>query len=142
MKNEPYVIERSYNAPIAKVWKAITNNEDLKHWYFQLEDFKPEVGFEFRFSGGPDGRTYEHVCKVTEVVPGRKITYSWQYAGYEGKSYVTWELFDEGATTRLKLTHEGLETFPAGNADFARSNFEAGWTEITGKMLKEYVEKA
>jgi hypothetical protein len=31
-----FVIERSYNAPRKKVWRAITNKEDMKQWYFDL----------------------------------------------------------------------------------------------------------
>ena len=27
MNDEPFVIERTYNAPIAKVWKAITDKK-------------------------------------------------------------------------------------------------------------------
>jgi len=141
MKNEPFVIERTYNAPVATVWKAISNNDDMQHWYFKLAEFKPEVGFEFRFSGGSKEKTYEHICKVTEVIPGKKLSYSWRYEGYEGNSCVTWELFEEGDQTRLKLTHEGLETFPQNNPDFAVASFAAGWTHITGVSLKGYVEK-
>jgi uncharacterized protein YndB with AHSA1/START domain len=138
----PFVIEKTYNAPSAKVWKAITDKDQMKHWYFKLDEFMPKVGFEFRFTGGPDdGVQYLHICKITEVVEGKKITYSWRYDGYEGNSFVTWELFDEGNKTKLRLTHAGLETFPANNKDFARKNFEAGWTEIVGKSLKEFLEK-
>jgi uncharacterized protein YndB with AHSA1/START domain len=141
MKHEPFVIERTYNAPIEKVWKAITDRDQMKQWYFDIAEFRPEVGFEFQFEGGAESRCYVHLCKVTEVVVGKKLTYSWRYEGYEGNSFVTFELFDEGDKTRLRLTHEGLETFPLNNTDFARSNFVAGWTEITGTLLKEFVEK-
>lgn len=142
MKNEPFVIERTYNAPIGKVWKAITDKDDMKQWYFDLAEFKPEVGFEFQFLGGKDeGTKYLHLCKITEVIPGKKLTYSWRYNGYEGNSYVTFELFPEGDKTRLKLTHEGIETFPISNPDFAKENFAEGWTYIVDKALKEFVEK-
>ena len=70
----------------------------------------------------------------------KKLKYSWQYRDYEGLSFVTFELFAEGDKTRLKLTHEGLETFPAIK-DFARESFEGGWNYIIGKSLKEYMEK-
>lgn len=140
MNNEPYVIERTFNAPIDKMWKAITDKNEMKQWYFDLSDFKPEVGFEFQFEGGPDGRIYIHLCKVTEVVPGKKITYSWRYDGYEGISYVTFELFAEGDKTRLRLTHAGLETFPVSNPDLAKENFAAGWTAIIGTNLANYLE--
>ena len=51
MKTEPFVIERTYNVSIDKVWQAITDKEKMKQWYFDLSDFKPEVGFEFTFPG-------------------------------------------------------------------------------------------
>jgi uncharacterized protein YndB with AHSA1/START domain len=141
MNNEPFVIERIYNAPVSRVWQAITDRDQMKQWYFELAEFKAEVGFEFTFTGGPEDRKYLHLCQITEVEPGRKLIYSWRYDGYEGNSFVTWELFAEGDKTRLKLTHAGLETFPQNNADFAKGNFVAGWTEITGTSLKEFVEK-
>jgi uncharacterized protein YndB with AHSA1/START domain len=139
MKNEPFVIERTYNAPIARVWRAITHKEDMKQWYFDLAEFKPEVGFEFQFLGGKDEKKYLHLCKIIEIVPGAKITYSWRYDGYEGISYVTFELFAEGNKTRVKLTHEGLETFPASNPDLAKENFVQGWNSIIGTSLKEFL---
>lgn len=140
MKTEPFVIERTFNAPLQKVWKAITDKEDMKKWYFDLAEFIPKVGFEFEFMGGEKDKCYLHKCKVTEVEEGKKITYSWRYDGYAGNSFVTWELFDEGGKTRLKLTHAGLETFPADNPDLAKHNFERGWTSILDTSLKGYLE--
>lgn len=141
MNTEPFTIERTFNAPAELLWKAITDKDRMKEWYFDLKEFIPEIGFEFRFHGGPeDGTQYEHVCVITEVVPGEKLTYSWRYEGYAGISYVTFELIAEGNMTRLKLTHAGLETFPSDNPDFAKENFAAGWTHIIGTSLKDYIE--
>jgi uncharacterized protein YndB with AHSA1/START domain len=141
METAPFVIERTYNAPADKVWQAITDKDKMKQWYFDLKEFKPEVGFEFQFSGGSKEKSYLHLCKITEVVTGRKLSHSWQYDGYPGESFVTFELFPEGDKTRLKLTHAGLETFPA-ERDFSRESFTKGWTHIIGKSLPEYLEKA
>ena len=66
MKNEPVVIERIFSAPVEKVWKAITYKNEMKQWYFDLADFKPEKGFEFSFKGGSDDKVYVHLCKVKE----------------------------------------------------------------------------
>ncbi|HMH22707.1 MAG TPA: SRPBCC domain-containing protein [Puia sp.] len=142
MKKEPFIIERIYNASSASVWKAITDRDQMKQWYFDLTDFKPQVGFEFTFEAKNEGRTFKHLCKVTEVVPGKRLAYSWRYEGFEGDSVVTFELSGEGDKTRLRLTHEGLGTFPANNADFARENFVAGWTSLIGTNLKGFVEKS
>lgn len=141
MKPEPFVIERTYSVPIEKVWKAITDKNEMKKWYFDLAEFKPEVGFEFTFEGGTEENKYLHICTVTEVEINKKLTHSWRYDGYEGNSFVTWELFPEGKNTRVRLTHAGIETFPASNPDFAKTNFEQGWTSILGSSLKEYLEK-
>jgi uncharacterized protein YndB with AHSA1/START domain len=141
MQTDPFIIERTYNASTSEVWEAITDKNKMKQWYFDLPAFKAEVGFEFSFTGGPPERSYLHLCKVTEVVAGKKLTYSWRYDGFEGNSLVTFELFPEGNQTRLKLTHKGLETFPASNPDFAKENFVAGWNEIIGNSLKVFLEK-
>lgn len=142
MENTPFTIERTYQAPVETVWKTITDKEAMKQWYFELSEFKPEVGFEFSFPGkGHTGEKYIHHCKITEVVALKKLVYSWRYEGYEGISYVHFELFSEGNTTKLKLTHEGLETFPQHNTDFAKECFAGGWTELIGTQLKEFVEK-
>lgn len=137
----PFVIERTYSAPARRVWQALTDRDKMAEWYFKLDEFKPEVGFEFRFEGGPPNKTYVHICVVTEVIPEKKLTHSWKYGGYAGQSYVTWELFEEGDKTRVRLSHAGLETFPKEEPDFAKGNFSAGWTHIVGTSLKEYVEK-
>jgi uncharacterized protein YndB with AHSA1/START domain len=140
--NTPFTIERRFNAPIAKVWKAITSKDEMKHWYFDLEKFEPRVGFEFRFLGGKDPENqYLHICVITDVIPEKRLSYSWRYDGYQGTSIVTFELFPEGNNTRLKLTHAGLETFPEENPDLAKKNFADGWTAIVGQSLRAYLEK-
>jgi len=138
---EAVVIERTFNAPVARVWKALTNADEMRVWYFDLKEFKPEVGFEFEFTVEHEGTKYHHLCKITEVIPQKKIAYTWRYAGEEGNSLVTFELFTDGGKTRLKLTHDGLETFPKLPA-YAKTNFEKGWTEIIGSSLKQYVEES
>ncbi len=138
---EAVVIERTFNAPVARVWKALTDADQMRVWYFDLKEFKPEVGFEFEFTVEHGGARYHHLCKITEVISQKKIAYTWRYADGEGDSLVTFELFADGDKTRLKLTHEGLETFPKLPA-YAKTNFEKGWTEIIGSSLKQFVEKA
>jgi uncharacterized protein YndB with AHSA1/START domain len=137
---EAVVIERTFNAPVERVWKALTDVEQMRQWYFDLKEFKPEVGFEFQFVVEHEGTTYDHRCKITELIPRKKLAYTWRYNGHEGDSLVTFELSADGDKTRLKLTHQGLETFPKTPA-YARENFEKGWTEIIGSELKQFVEK-
>lgn len=139
MNYQPFIIEQVYHVPASKVWEAITDNEQMKKWYFRIPYFKPVVGFEFSFSGGANG-VYKHLCKVIEVIPGRKLTHSWRYEGYPGNSLVSFELFEEGKRTRLKLTHTGLESFKEAGSDFQPEKFSEGWTYILGTSLKGFLE--
>ena len=136
---EPIVIERIFNAPIPRVWEALTDVDQMRQWYFDLKEFKAQVGFEFDFVVEHEGNSYHHLCRVTEVIPEKKIAYTWRYKGEPGDSLVTFELFSDGNKTRLKLTHTGIETFPKTPA-YARKNFEAGWTAIIGSELKQFIE--
>jgi len=133
------VVERTLNAPVAKVWKALTDVDQMRQWYFDLKEFRPEAGFEFEFVVEREGNRYHHLCKITEVVAQKKIAYTWRYKGEPGDSLVTFELFPEDGKTRLKVTHTGIETFPKTPA-YARKKFEAGWTAIIGAELKKFVE--
>jgi len=42
--NEAIVIERTYPVTMNRVWNAITHPDEMKLWYFDLPDFKPEPG--------------------------------------------------------------------------------------------------
>lgn len=134
------VITRHFNAPVERVWHALTTAEALQRWSFPIAEFRAEVGFQFEFTcANPEGVAFRHHCRVTVAVPQKRLAYTWKYVGYEGESLVTMELQAEGNRTRLTLTHTGLDTFPPIPA-FARSEFETGWTELIGNSLKQFVE--
>lgn len=141
MSNKSVIVERVFDADITLVWKAITEKEIMKQWYFDVKEFKTVVGFKFEFWGGEaGGKQWKHLCEITEVVPERKLSYSWKYEGYSGMSYVTFELFEESNGTKLKLTHTGIDTFPADIPELAIHNFENGWKHAINISLKEYLE--
>ena len=142
MTTKPIILEKTFSATPETIWQALTDKEQMKQWYFDLAEFKPERGFEFRFEGGDECRTFTHICQVTEVIFAKKLAYTWRYEGYEGDSLVTFELFPEGDKTRLKLTHSGLETFPADEPALAKANFEKGWNHIIGVSLQNFLEVA
>ncbi|HZY78535.1 MAG TPA: SRPBCC domain-containing protein [Cyclobacteriaceae bacterium] len=139
MSTQPIIVEKVVNAPVERVWKAITDKSQMKEWYFDIPSFQAKKGFEFQFEGGPDDRRYLHVCKITEVIENKKLQHTWRYQGHDGESVVTWELTDMGGKTKVKLTHTGVDTFPK-EPDFAKKNFEEGWNQIVGSSLPKYVE--
>jgi uncharacterized protein YndB with AHSA1/START domain len=137
-RTEPFVIERTFHAPVATIWKAITDCAAMKQWYFDVENFRPEVGCEFRFLVDCPIGKFDHRCQVTEVIAHKRLAYTWRYAGYDGDSLVSFDLFAEGDKTRLKLTHLGLESFPS-LPPFARNNFAEGWTSLIGTSLRKFI---
>lgn len=141
MNNPVITVERLFDSTTDKVWKAITDKEEMKKWYFDLPEFRAEEGFKFEFYGGPTPeRQYLHTCEVVEVVPENILVYTWKYDGYPGISYVSFELFPQDSNTLLKITHTGLETFASTNPDFAVSNFQEGWNSIIHENLRTYLD--
>ena len=138
-KDGSFKIQRTINARVEKVWLALTDKKAMKEWYFDVSAFEPESGFEFEFKGqGHKGEQYLHLCKILEAIPYKKISYSWRYDGHPGYSVVSFELLEEGDQTMVTLTHEGLDTFPENNADFAKESFAEGWTYLLGTALPKF----
>jgi uncharacterized protein YndB with AHSA1/START domain len=141
LRLKPVVVEKTINATVERVWRALTEKDQMKKWYFDLSAFRPEVGFEFSFAGqGRKGEKYIHRCRITEVIPMKKLAYTWAYEGYPGESVVSFDLHADGASTKVRVTHTGLGSFPADNLDFDRRSFNQGWSELVGKLLPEFVE--
>jgi len=47
--DDPVVVEQSFNAAPEIVWKAKTEIDQMRQWYFDnIPDFKPEIGFEIQ----------------------------------------------------------------------------------------------
>jgi uncharacterized protein YndB with AHSA1/START domain len=97
--------------PPAAVWEYLTNAELMKLWLMP-NDFEPVEGHEFQFRVNPmpsfdfDGIIY---CKVLEIVPLKKLSYSWKLGPGDGTinvdSVVRWELQANDKGTELILDH-------------------------------------
>jgi len=111
--------------PPAAVWEYLTNSELMELWLMK-NDFKPIVGHEFQFRTNPHpdvdfgGIFY---CKVLEIVPFKKLSYSWKTGPGDGSttidSVVHWELQPQGNGTLLLLDHNNfavMENLPLFNS--------------------------
>ena len=139
--DKPIIVEQTFNTSIDTVWNSITEIDLMRQWYFEnIPSFKPEVGFETQFNVKSQDRNFLHMWNVTEVVPMKKITYNWKYEGYPGDSVVVFELFKQNNSTKLRLTHQVLESFPEDIPEFSRESGIEGWTFFIKKSLKEFLE--
>lgn len=141
MKTEPIVVEAIINAPVARTWKAITDKEQMKAWYFDITDFEPQVGTTFNFYEPGGANRYHHRGTVKEVVLDEKFQHTWTHPSHsKGESLLTWQLEPQNGQTKVTLTHEGIENFADGGSSFSRESYEAGWKEIVGESLKSFLE--
>jgi len=140
--DDPIIVEQSFNRSIESVWKAITEVDQMRQWYFKnIPSFKAEVGFETQFNVQSRDRNFLHKWKVIEIVPLKMITYNWKYEEYPGDSFVVFELFEKNNLTTLRLTHQVHESFPEDIPEFSRESGVEGWTFFIRRSLKEFIEK-
>jgi hypothetical protein len=52
MPHTTVIIEQTFRASISTVWNAFANEDEMRKWYFNVQDFKLEVGNKFHFSAG------------------------------------------------------------------------------------------
>jgi len=141
--SEPIIVEQSFEDSTETVWKAITEHEQMIQWFFDnIPDFKAEAGFETQFEVDAGERRFNHLWKIIEAVPGRKIVYDWRYEQYSGAGTVTFELLQDGDGSRLRVTNEGIETFTADIPEFERESCVGGWKFFIQGNLKNYLEAA
>jgi len=140
--NTPIIVDETFNFPVKRIWKAITDPTEMRQWFFNnIPSFEPYVGFETEFNVQSESRNFYHLWKLIEVIPNRKIKYRWCYKNIKGEGFVTFELFPVDKKTLLRVTNEGLETFPQDIPEFSRESCEAGWKYFITESLKAYIEK-
>ena len=125
--------------PPEHVWEYLTNSELLALWLMK-NTFQPVVGHQFQFRTNPipslnfDGIFY---CKVLEIVPHKKLSYSWQSGPGEGEisldSVVVWKLEATDKGTELFLEHSGFAK--EENIGFYKGLTD-GWVEKLQKISK------
>ena len=52
-----------FKLPVEKEWNAITQPEEMKHWYFYVRDFDFKIGNVFTFYEKPEGGVFSTVVK-------------------------------------------------------------------------------
>ncbi len=100
-----------FSHPPKAVWEYLTNAGLMELWLMK-NDFIPVEGHEFTFRSKPvpsldfDGIVY---CKVLEIVPFERLSYSWKIGPGDGTtnvdSVVRWQLQPKDNGTELILNH-------------------------------------
>ncbi len=141
INSEPIIVEEIFNTNTATLWKAITNVDEMRQWFFEnIESFEAKIGFKTQFNVQATERKFLHLWTITEVEPLKKIVYNWKYEDYPGNSFVYFELFEVKNGTKLRLTTKITEDFPTDIPEFKPESCKQGWEYFIQLRLKEFIE--
>jgi uncharacterized protein YndB with AHSA1/START domain len=108
-------VRRILNAPVAAVYAAWTDEKQVSQWMAPSDAFGPtEATLDVRVGGryrivmhDADGETHRVSGTYQEVVPNRRLVYTWAWESTpERESRVTVEFRPSGEGTELLLTHD------------------------------------
>jgi len=131
-------LTRSYPVAPEKVWRAWTDAQTLKKWWgpgpgdaVSVADLDVRVGGRFRIVfGGAQGNENECAGVYKEVVPNRRLVFTWCWPNStpERISLVTIEFRGAGKGTELHFRHEQFFD------EQARDGHRRGWTAALEKL--------
>ena len=131
-------LNRSYPVAPEKVWRAWTEPEAIKRWWgpgaeqaVSAAHLDVRVGGRFRIVfGGAEGRDHEVRGVYREVVPNRKLVFTWTWPNStpERESLVTITFRAAQGGTELEFRHEQLFD------QTVRDNHQRGWSESFAKL--------
>ena len=117
--HDTFVIERTYNVPVAQVFGAWADPLLKARWFAGSADALG-AGYELDFrvggreanrGGPPGGPIYTYECEFRDIIPERRIIYTYEmYAGETriSVSVATVQFRSRDATTQLVLTEQGV----------------------------------
>ena len=130
-------IERQFDAPPSRVWRALTDPRALAEWLME-NDFEPRVGHKFRFRTKPEAEWNGVVdCEVLELDEPRRLAWAWR--GNRLDTRVTFTLMAADGGTRLTLEHTGFEG-PFG--EMVAQKLGDGWRTKVLERLDAIVRRA
>lgn len=124
------------NAPIEKVWEALTNPEIFKQYFFGTEMLTSwKVGEEIIFQGEWEGQKYKDRGQILEYVHNEKLAYSYLSSWSEMEDLPENYLW---VSYEVKPTEKGTElTIQQTNYDEEKAKHsEVSWSSLVDGLKK------
>lgn len=119
IKHATFTIERTYPAPLQKVWRAWAEQESKAKWFRAPEGWEPKGrrlefvvgGTEHVASADPNGTVHEYDATYQDIKPGERFvtTYTMSANGVRTSVSVATVEFDaDGDKTTVTMTEHGV----------------------------------
>ncbi len=139
VRERPFLIlKRFYPVAPEKVWRAWTEPQALKRWFgpggndpVSSVELDLRAGGRYRIVfGGPDGAAHEVQGVYREVVPNRRLVFTWIWPRTtpERESLVTIEFRAVARGTEVVFRHEQFAD------ETVRDNHRHGWSGSFAKL--------
>ena len=142
--NTALELTRRWDAPPERVWQAWTDPGALRRWFgpgtpdsvTQADlDVRPGGRYTIAFRT-PDGEEHRVSGVYEEVMPPRKLSFSWAWQSTPDRvSFVSLEFESDGTGTLMRFRHDRFYDRTA------REGHTLGWT-TTLEKLAEFLENA
>lgn len=117
------------------VFHAFSSAESMSRWFCAWPNGFSEVTCDFRVGGGftidmlgPNGEKVQHRGTYREILPGRRIVFTWSSPAVQD-SLVHVELSDVEGGTEIELRHEFLP-------EEWKERHEAGWGTVLSNLAQ------
>lgn len=138
-------------APVARVWRALTDHEEFGQWFRVRLDGPFVPGEVSRGNIAYPG--YEHLrweAVVQKMEPERLFSFTWHpyavdpNADYSGESstLVEFTLEKTATGTRLRIVESGFDKLPPHRRDEAFRMNDRGWSIQTENIARHVAENA
>jgi uncharacterized protein YndB with AHSA1/START domain len=137
MSKPEFVYVIYIEAPMARVWQALTTGDETNRFWARYVQSDWKAGSRVEFLR-PDKSKLSHDGEILEIDAPRRLVMTFDVrpeGATEPPSKVTYELMDEDGATKLTVTHQD---FPP-NSEVLKGVSE-GWPQILSS-LKSYLER-
>lgn len=138
-KNISLTMDRTYEAPPSRVFRAWTQPDEIVHWVAPSPDIDTTAELDVREGGAYVIHMGTHTVRGTyrEIVPDEKLVFTWRWDGAEGPGHmlVTVSLVAAaGGGTKMRLFHENMPN------EQTRDQHEQGWTGSFTRLEQHLTE--
>jgi uncharacterized protein YndB with AHSA1/START domain len=116
-------ITKQIDAPRDRVFRALTEADELGRWFASSAESDPRAGGEYvlRFAFEDESRNHTYSGRYEAVTPDERVRYPWN--GRFGETTVEFVLEPRDSGTEVRLVHSGW----AEQAAESRELHEQGW---------------